>query len=136
VLYTALAGQLETFLRRQQQCGRPTPAFVEDEFRSYLECGIAEGPNTGQRVKTFGRDSGSGEADGLASGGSRSVMVAGFSVHAGVGIRARQRQALEKLCRYMAHPPLANERLLNLPDGRIELSFENSVEERNHACDF
>jgi hypothetical protein len=35
-----VAGQLETFLRTQQQRERPVPRFVEREFRSYLECGI------------------------------------------------------------------------------------------------
>ncbi len=45
----------------------------------------------------------------------------GFSLHAGVSIPSgrRQREALERLCRYVARPALAGERLRELPDGRI-----------------
>jgi len=38
VLYGVVAGELETFLARQQEHDRPVPKFVEDEFRSFLEC--------------------------------------------------------------------------------------------------
>ena len=40
VLYRVIAAQLETFLARQQERERPTPKFVEQEFRSFLDCGI------------------------------------------------------------------------------------------------
>jgi len=47
----------------------------------------------------------------------------GFSLHAGVcvpgGPRERERERLEHLCRYVARPALAAERLSELPDGRI-----------------
>ena len=40
VLYGVVAGQLETFLERQQRRDRLVPRFVERELRSFLECGI------------------------------------------------------------------------------------------------
>src|SRR5438270_13262143 len=40
VLYRVIAGELKTFLRRQQERDRSVPRFVEREFRSFLECGI------------------------------------------------------------------------------------------------
>src|SRR5712691_3170531 len=40
VLYGFVADELETFLARQETCDRQIPKFVEDEFRSFLECGI------------------------------------------------------------------------------------------------
>lgn len=40
VLYQVIAGELETFLTRQQERDHAVPRFVEDEFRSYLDCGI------------------------------------------------------------------------------------------------
>ena len=40
VLYGVVAGELETFLARQQSRDRALPKFVEDEFRSFLDCGI------------------------------------------------------------------------------------------------
>src|SRR5215831_14959473 len=35
-----VAGELETFLASHQAQDRTIPKFVEDEFRSFLECGI------------------------------------------------------------------------------------------------
>src|SRR5262245_56953469 len=40
VLYRVVAGQLETFLARHQDRERAVPKFVEQQFRSFLECGI------------------------------------------------------------------------------------------------
>src|SRR2546426_4475738 len=40
VLYQVVAEQLETFLTRQQERDRPVPRFVEEEFRSFLDCGL------------------------------------------------------------------------------------------------
>jgi hypothetical protein len=40
-------------------------------------------------------------------------------VHAGVGIPARDRMRLERLCRYTGRPSVATERLSLLPDGRL-----------------
>jgi hypothetical protein len=40
VLYSVVAGHLETFLARQRERGRLVPRFVERELRSFLDCGI------------------------------------------------------------------------------------------------
>jgi hypothetical protein len=42
LLYQTIASNLETFLARQQQRGRPIPKFVEEEFRAFLEGGVLE----------------------------------------------------------------------------------------------
>lgn len=42
-----------------------------------------------------------------------------MSLHANVAIPARDRRRLERLCRYVARPPIATERLSPLPDGRL-----------------
>jgi hypothetical protein len=39
-LYQVVAQELETFLHRQQERDRPVPHFVEEEFRSFLDCGV------------------------------------------------------------------------------------------------
>ncbi len=51
--------------------------------------------------------------------GERCASVQGFSLHAGVAVDAGDRKRLERLCRYISRPPIARERLLELPDGRI-----------------
>jgi hypothetical protein len=43
----------------------------------------------------------------------------GVSLHANVSVPARDRRRLERLCRYVARPAIATERLSRAPDGRI-----------------
>ena len=43
--------------------------------------------------------------------GRRSARLEGFSLHADVAVRARRRDQLERLVRYLVRPPLAAERL-------------------------
>ena len=91
-------------------------------YSASIQGRIATGPNTGKRVRTLGQNiaaEDSGEEDNFQSGTSRCAMVDGFSVHAGVAIRAHDRKGLERLCKYASRPPLATERLTQLPDGRL-----------------
>jgi Putative transposase len=44
----------------------------------------------------------------------------GVNVHAMVAFDGRDRPRLLRLCRYIARPPLAQERLTQLPDGRLQ----------------
>ncbi len=39
-LYGVVAGNLETFLARQRERDRNVPAFVEREFRAFIDCGV------------------------------------------------------------------------------------------------
>ena len=54
----------------------------------------------------------------------RCAAVAGFSLHANVSISSGERERLERLFRYAARPPLATERLEQLPDGRVLYRFK------------
>jgi len=51
--------------------------------------------------------------------GERCVSVDGVSLHANVAVPARDRRRLERLCRYVARPPVATDRLSRLEDGRL-----------------
>jgi len=51
--------------------------------------------------------------------GRRCAQLGGFNLHANTAIRANDRVGLEKLFRYLARPPVSNERLERLPDGRV-----------------
>ena len=46
-------------------------------------------------------------------------QVAGFSLHAGVAARADQRHKLERLCRYISRPAIAEQRLSLTPNGNV-----------------
>ena len=41
-------------------------------------------------------------------------------------VGANDRDGLEHLCRYLARPPIANDRLQELPDGRLALRFKQA----------
>ncbi|MBK7950724.1 MAG: transposase [Deltaproteobacteria bacterium] len=47
-----------------------------------------------------------------------------MSLHADVAVPARDRQGLERLCRYVDRPPLALGRLEPLTDGRLAYRFK------------
>jgi hypothetical protein len=48
----------------------------------------------------------------------------GFDLEAGVRVRADQRDRLDRLCRYVLRPPVADERLRLLDDGDVLLALE------------
>ena len=50
----------------------------------------------------------------------------GYTVHAGRVIGARNRKGLEELCRHIARPPLAKERVEALPDGRVRIQLKRA----------
>jgi len=78
---------------------------------------IATGPRAGQRVVRVGDCIDPEELPALE--GERCARVSGVSLHANVAVPARDRRRLERLCRYVARPPVATERLSRLDDGRL-----------------
>ncbi len=50
---------------------------------------------------------------------ARCTIFDGVSLHANVSVPLRDRRRLEKLCRYIARPPVSTERLSKLSDGRL-----------------
>ena len=66
-----------------------------------------------------GLDAGTFEFQCRGAGIPETVKVAGFSLHAGVAARANQRQKLERLCRYISRPAIADQRLSLTPNGNV-----------------
>jgi hypothetical protein len=58
---------------------------------------------------------------------------AGFSLHAGVAVSADRRGRLESLCRYVARPPLATDRLSIDERGRILYALRHPYRGKTHA---
>ena len=83
---------------------------------------IATGPHAGARVQTGGDRVDPESLEATPS--ERCARVSGFSVHANVAVSAGDRKRLERLCRYVARPPLASERLEMTPDGRLVYEFK------------
>ena len=59
--------------------------------------------------------------------------VGGVNVHAAVAVDGRDRRQLERLCRYLARPPLSQERLQLYHDGRVRYSFKKAWKDGTHA---
>jgi hypothetical protein len=88
---------------------------------------IATGPEAGERWRRLGDrvepiDGGEGGENGVESKAPippRCVREGGMSLHADVAVPAHDRNRLERLCRYVARPPIALDRLEAMPDGRL-----------------
>jgi hypothetical protein len=68
-----------------------------------------------------------GEGRRQARGGARGPRHAhleGFDLHANVWVGPNDRARLEQLCRYLLRPPLAENRLRRLADGRVRLELK------------
>ena len=61
---------------------------------------------------------------------------ADFDLHAGRTVRADDRTGLERLCHYLLRPPLAQERVDILPDGRIGLTLAHAWADGTRALVF
>ena len=85
---------------------------------------IATGPEAGERWRRLGdrvepMDPEEGGVELGAGIPPRCVREGGMSLHADVAVPANDRRRLERLCRYVARPPLALDRLEAMADGRL-----------------
>jgi hypothetical protein len=51
-------------------------------------------------------------------------QVAGFSLHAGVAVKARERAKLERLCRYITRPAVSEKRLSLTAQGKVRYELK------------
>ncbi|KIG11529.1 Transposon-like protein [Enhygromyxa salina] len=66
--------------------------------------------------------------------GESLAEVGGVNVHAGPAIDGRDRRRLERLCRYVARPPVAQERLELTPERqRLVYRFKHAWRDGTHA---
>ncbi|MCR9259644.1 MAG: transposase [Pseudomonadaceae bacterium] len=93
---------------------------IEDTLDQFgaasLQYRVILGPNTGSRVLTLRNP-----VSATPAGSVKPFTVArdGFSLNAAVSCQVHQRKKLERLCRYVARPPLALERLLVTDEGKL-----------------
>ena len=82
---------------------------------------IALGPPAGQKVLSL-QTVPSQAADSTQPG---CLNAHGFSLHAAVRCGAHRRKELERLCRYITRPAIANERLKRNPAGQVVLQLKS-----------
>jgi hypothetical protein len=90
-----------------------------DQLRGHsITYRIAVGPQQGRKVFTLQTLPDERDADNAPAVGN----VAGFSLHAAVAAKANQRDKLERLCRYVTRPAVAEKRLSLTKQGRVRMS--------------
>ena len=129
-----LAGTARRIRRRLEALGieEGEDRLAEDEpllamlTAASIRSRIATGPEAGASWRRLGDrvdpDAEEEDEDGVEPGARippRCVRHGGMSLHADVLVPARDRRRLERLCRYVARPPLALERLEEMHDGRL-----------------
>ena len=125
-----IAHRVGRFLERQGLLERDaengylaTDAVNEDPMNTLLGHSItyriAVGPHQGRKVFTLRTQSSSD-----APFGDQVGNVAGFSLHAGVAARADERKKLERLCRYISRPAVAEKRLSLTPNGNVRYQLK------------
>lgn len=82
---------------------------------------IAVGPQQGRKVFTL-QTIPSWEDDDYGS--SQVGKIAGFSLHAGVATKTRERKKLERLCRYIARPAVSEKRLAITSRGMVRYELK------------
>jgi ribosomal protein S27AE len=117
----------------EARAGDDADALARDEpllallSAASLRTRAATGPHRGEPWRRLGdrvepSDGDANEIDAEAS--ARVPRHGGMSLHADVCVPARDRRRLERLCRYVARPPLANEQLEERPDGTLALRLK------------
>jgi Putative transposase len=120
-LARAVCRKVTRYLKRIKGDDDDPQLTLDNLANASVQGRVATGPRRGCRVLRLG---GTGETAEAAIIGKRCAEVAGFNLHANVRIGAKDRTGLEHLCRYLARPPIANDRLKELPDGRLALRFK------------
>jgi hypothetical protein len=91
-----------SYLELAPEVGGP----LDDLLGHSITYRVAVGPRTGQKVLSL--QTAPARADEPRQG---VAQYAGFSLHAGIGVEAAQREKLERLARYVSRPPVSVERL-------------------------
>ncbi len=133
VIVATLAFRITRFLKKkgyfqdEVESSLPDEELTQDELLPELQAAsvqskIAMGERKGQRVRRLGTLE-LGELHPELKG-PLCAQVTGFSLHAAVYCAPWERDKLEKLCRYIARPAIAENRLKLLPSGDVVLKLK------------
>lgn len=137
---TQVAKRVVRLLRRRGKLEDDRVAAVDDDGSMLLPCMAASvqrlgmiGEGADRSLRRPGRRR---DVEVLRVAKRRCAAVDGFSLHADVCAPARDRAQLERLCRYVARPAIASERLELLADGRVRYRFKRVWRDGSVAVEF
>jgi hypothetical protein len=118
---------ISSYFESDEQSAVPDDETLQDELLPELQAAsvknrIAMGERKGQRVRRLGALEYSDFAPELT--GPLCAMTQGFSLYAAIYCAPYEREKLEKLCRYITHPAVSEERLNLQPSGDIVLKLK------------
>ncbi len=87
---------------------------------------LAFGPNIGKKALTLQTVPSSGDRKKSSKWVSKQ---AGFSLHAGVACKSNQRRKLERLCRYITRPAIAEQRLSLASNGSVIVALKTPYDD-------
>jgi hypothetical protein len=139
LLVEAIARRVHALLEREGLLAEADQDQSDDEeTRLARSCqagaarGIATiGPRAGRRLRRI-----VGETPERARYPPASCRAEGFDLHVGRRIRGTDRERMEKLARYALRPPVATERLTELPDGRLKYVLRHAWRDGTKAVLF
>ena len=87
---------------------------------------LAFGPNQGKKALTLQAVP---TSDNSAKSSELVSKQAGFSLHAGVACKSHQRKKLERLCRYITRPAIAEQRLSLASNGNVIVALKTPYDD-------
>jgi len=130
-----LAVERSPFSNESEQVGDETePSLTELCQGASVQNRIAVGERAGERVRKVGSFGIGG--DPILNEGSRCASLGGFSLHANTAVSAGEKDRLEKLCRYVTRPPIAEMRLHETREGGIIYRFKKEWSDGTQAVHF
>ena len=85
---------------------------------------LAFGPNAGRKALTLQAIP---TSDNRAKSSELVSKQSGFSLHAGVACKSNQRKKLERLCRYITRPAIAEQRLSLASNGNVVVALKTAL---------
>jgi len=115
-------GLIERDIESAWLAANAEPGPLDDLVGHSITYRIAAGPRAGQKLFTL-QTLPANEPE--QQGDHRSAAEAGgFSLHAGIDIEPHQRAKLERLCRYVSRPPVAEDRLALTASGQVRYTLK------------
>jgi len=112
--------------------GPPLPFESKSVAATYAAAVLGRDAN-GAPIARIGRRP---DAPFVPPAGARLAVQHGFSLHAGVRVSGSDRERLERVCRYVARPPIAGERLELADDGSVIYHLRRPFRDGTRAVRF